>query len=233
MTSTPRIGESVTLEQVTRRYRPASGLPVIGLDRVDLHIPGGQAVAVTGPSGSGKSTLLQLVGGMDRPDAGRVLVADLDVGQLSPSGLTRHRRNLGFVFQRFHLLPALTAIDNVIAPVMPRRVDFDKRERAQDLLEAVGLGDRAESMPHELSGGQQQRVAIARALINDPGLLLADEPTGSLDTANGAEIMDLMLKLRADFGTTLVLATHNHDVAGRCDREVRLIDGTIATDSGR
>ena len=229
MTNAERVGESIVLEGVTRRYRPGSGLSILGLNAIDLRIDAGEAIAVTGPSGSGKSTLLQLVGGMDRLDGGRLMVGEVEVAGLSRSALTQHRRKVGFVFQRFHLLPALTAIDNVIAPVMPRRVDFNKRERAQQLLEAVGLGDRADAMPHELAGGQQQRVAIARALINRPGVLLADEPTGSLDTASGLEIMHLMLRLRKDFGTTLVVATHNNDIAQMCDREVHLIDGAIVT----
>jgi putative ABC transport system ATP-binding protein len=223
---------AVMLRRVTRRYRPAGGQQVLALDGIDLEIDAGESVALTGPSGSGKSTLLHLIGGMDRPDDGQVVVNGTKVSEMSAHELTRYRRSVGFVFQKFHLLPGLTVADNVIAPVLPRRVDFDKRGRAAELLAAVGLADRADAMPHELSGGQQQRVAIARALLAYPELLLADEPTGNLDSANGAEIVALMLQLRARYGTTLVVATHNTDVAAACDREVRLHDGRIADAEG-
>jgi putative ABC transport system ATP-binding protein len=218
------VGETVdvSLRGVTRRY---PGLTA--LDAVDLEIEDGSAVALTGPSGSGKSTVLHLLGGMDRPDDGTV---EADGTALTPRQLDAHRRRVGFVFQRFHLLPALTVLDNVLAPVLPRRVDFDRRERATELLEAVGLADRADALPSELSGGQQQRVAISRALINRPGLLLADEPTGSLDSATGREIIDLLLSLRERYGMTMLVATHDPEVAANCDRIVRLHDGRIAGD---
>lgn len=212
----------VTLRGVTRRY---PGLTA--LDAVDLHIESGAAVALTGPSGSGKSTVLHLLGGMDRPDEGTVAV---DGEELAARRLDAHRRRVGFVFQRFHLLPALTVLDNVLAPVLPRRVDFDRRSRARELLDAVGLLDRADALPSELSGGQQQRVAISRALINRPGLLLADEPTGSLDSGTGREIIDLLLSLREQYGMTMLVATHDAEVAANCDRIVRLHDGRILAD---
>ncbi|MGW2640099.1 ABC transporter ATP-binding protein [Streptomyces sp. NPDC001348] len=207
---------------MTRRY---PGLTA--LDAVDLHIESGAAVALTGPSGSGKSTVLHLLGGMDRPDEGTVAV---DGEELTARRLDVHRRRVGFVFQRFHLLPALTVLDNVLAPVLPRRVDFDRRSRARELLDAVGLLDRADALPSELSGGQQQRVAISRALINRPGLLLADEPTGSLDSGTGREIIDLLLSLREQYGMTMLVATHDAEVAADCDRIVRLHDGRIVAD---
>ncbi|MFJ8113755.1 ABC transporter ATP-binding protein [Streptomyces sp. NPDC096132] len=210
------------LTGVTRRY---PGL--VALDAVDLEIGDGEAVAVTGPSGSGKSTVLHLVGGMDRPDEGTI---EVDGEELTARRLDAHRRRIGFVFQRFHLLPALTVLDNVLAPVLPRRVDFDRRARAMELLEAVGLAARADALPSELSGGQQQRVATARALINRPGLLLADEPTGNLDSATGREIIDLLLSLRERYGMTLLLTTHDPEVAVSCDRIVRLHDGRIVAD---
>ncbi|MEU1515608.1 ABC transporter ATP-binding protein [Streptomyces sp. NPDC005811] len=212
----------VRLTGVTRRY---PGL--VALDAVDLAIDDGEAVAVTGPSGSGKSTVLHLIGGMDRPDEGTV---EVDGKELTPRRLDAHRRGIGFVFQRFHLLPALTVLDNVLAPVLPRRVDFDRKARGRELLEAVGLAARADALPSELSGGQQQRVAVARALINRPGLLLADEPTGNLDSATGREIIDLLLSLRERYGMTLLLTTHDPEVAVSCDRIVRLRDGRIAAD---
>ncbi|MFF4490651.1 ABC transporter ATP-binding protein [Streptomyces sp. NPDC001544] len=207
---------------MSRRY---TGLTA--LDAVDLHIESGAAVALTGPSGSGKSTVLHLLGGMDRPDEGTVAA---DGEELTARRLDAHRRRVGFVFQRFHLLPALTVLDNVLAPVLPRRVDFDRRSRARELLDAVGLLDRADALPSELSGGQQQRVAISRALINRPGLLLADEPTGSLDSGTGREIIDLLLSLRERYGMTMLVATHDAEVAANCDRIVRLRDGRIVAD---
>src|SRR5689334_12360348 len=164
---------------------------------------------------------------MDRPDEGTVVV---DGKSLTNRQLDAHRRRVGFVFQRFHLLPALTVLDNVLAPVLPRRVDFDRRERATELLEAVGLADRADALPSELSGGQQQRVAISRALVNRPGLLLADEPTGNLDSVTGREIIDLLLSLRERYGMTMLVATHDPEVAANCDRIVRLHDGRIVGD---
>src|SRR4051794_13699385 len=180
-----------------------------------------------GASGAGKSTVLHLVGGMDVPDDGAI---EVDGTALKRRGLDAHRRRVGFVFQRFHLLPALTVLDNVLAPVLPRRVDFDRRARGMELLEAVGLAQRADALPSELSGGQQQRVAISRALINRPGLLLADEPTGNLDSATGREIVDLLLSLRERYGMTMLVATHDAEVAANCDRMVRLHDGRIVAD---
>ncbi|MFE7855304.1 ABC transporter ATP-binding protein [Streptomyces sp. NPDC101209] len=207
---------------MTRRYAQ-----LVALDAADLRIESGTAVALTGPSGSGKSTVLHLLGGMDRPSDGTV---EVDGEELTPRRLDAHRRRVGFVFQRFHLLPALTVLDNVLAPVLPRRVDFDRQARAKELLEAVGLAERADALPSELSGGQQQRVAIARALINRPGLLLADEPTGNLDSATGRDIVELLLSLRERYGTTLLVATHDVEVAANCDRIVRLHDGRIVAD---
>ncbi|MYS18695.1 putative ABC transport system ATP-binding protein [Streptomyces sp. DvalAA-14] len=212
----------VALRGVTRRY---PGLTA--LDEVDLEIEDGTAVALTGPSGAGKSTVLHLVGGMDQPDSGTI---EIDGEKLTARQLDAHRRRIGFVFQRFHLLPALTVLDNVLAPVLPRRVGFDRRARATELLDAVGLTGRADALPSELSGGQQQRVAVARALINRPGLLLADEPTGNLDSVIGREIIDLLLSLRERYGMTMLVATHDSEVAASCDRIVRLQDGRIIAD---
>ncbi|MFE0348807.1 ABC transporter ATP-binding protein [Streptomyces griseoluteus] len=213
---------SVALRGVSRRY---PGLAA--LDGVDLEVPAGEVVMLTGPSGAGKSTVLHVTGGMDRPDEGHV---EIDGAKLVPRDLDGHRRRIGFVFQRFHLLPALTALDNVLAPVLPRRVGFDRRVRGMELLEAVGLGRRADALPSQLSGGQQQRVAIARALVNRPGLLLADEPTGNLDSIIGREIIDLLMSLRERYGMTMLIATHDAEVASNGDRVVRLQDGRITSD---
>jgi putative ABC transport system ATP-binding protein len=220
----------ILLEGVARRFRIDAEQSIAALDGVSLAIGDGAAVAVQGPSGSGKSTLLHVIGALERPDDGTVSVGGVELGGLSRRELAAHRRRVGFVFQRFNLLPALTVIDNVMAPVLPYRVAFDKHARAHELLEAVGLAGRETSLPSRLSGGQQQRVAIARALINEPAVLLADEPTGNLDSRTGADIVDLLLGLRAERGMTVILATHDSQVAARCDRVVRLLDGRVSDD---
>lgn len=225
-----RPGCYITVRGLTRRYQTPAGPVLIALDGVDLDIAPGSAVAVTGPSGSGKSTLLYLLGAMDTPDAGSVTVDGVEITALPRRRLVDHRRRVGFVFQRFQLLPALPALDNVLAPVLPYRTSFDKQARARELLAAVGLGNRLDALPSRLSGGEQQRVAIARALINSPSLLLADEPTGNLDSGTGAEIMELILRLRCGRGMTAIIATHDQSVAARCDRIVRLRDGRILDD---
>ncbi|MBA3366736.1 MAG: ABC transporter ATP-binding protein [Actinobacteria bacterium] len=219
-------GARVELAAVSKRYS-TGGRVITALDDVSLAIGGGLAAAVTGPSGSGKSTLLHVVGAMDVPDEGRILAGDTVVTELTRKEQVAYRQGIGFVFQRFHLLPALTALDNVAAPVLPYRTAFDKVERATELLAAVGLAGREDSLPSQLSGGEQQRVAIARALINDPRLLLADEPTGNLDSATGTEIMQLLLQLREQRGMTVIVVTHNPLVAASCDRVVRLLDGRV------
>ena len=200
---------------------------VAALDGVDLTAESGALVAIMGPSGSGKSTLLHLIGAMDAADDGEIVVGDRTVTALSRGEQVEYRRRIGFVFQRFHLLPALTALDNVLAPVLPYKVEFDKDARGRDLLAAVGLAGREAALPSELSGGEQQRVAIARALVNDPMLVLADEPTGNLDSETSSEIVDLLLELRKQRGMTVFIGTHDAVVASRCDRIVRLLDGQI------
>lgn len=218
---------------VNRTYVTDARLEISALRDISLGIRSGELVAVMAPSGAGKSTLLHVLGAMDRPDTGRVVVAGHEITAMPRKQLVHYRRTVGFVFQRFHLIAALNALDNVIAPVMPYRTAFDKPARAQELLELVGLADRAGSIPASLSGGQQQRVAIARALVNYPRLLLADEPTGNLDTATGTEIMDLLIDVAAEHGTTMLLATHDPTVASRCRRIIRLRDGRIESDDTR
>jgi putative ABC transport system ATP-binding protein len=223
-------GSAVALDGVVKRYTLDEGVELTAADHVSLAVQPGALVGLTGPSGSGKSTLLHLVGGVDRADAGTVTVDGREVTALRGDALAEHRRHVGFVFQRFNLLGALTARDNVLAPVVPFKVGFDKTARADALLAAVGLAGRERSLPSRMSGGQQQRVAIARALIWSPGLMLADEPTGNLDSRTGAGVLDLLLGLREQHGTTILLATHDPIVAARCDRLVRLQDGRITDD---
>jgi putative ABC transport system ATP-binding protein len=221
------MGVDVELDGVSKHYPMGPDQPIVALDEVSLRVEQGTVLGVAGPSGSGKSTLLHVVGAMDTPDEGLVRVGETIVNQLSRRGQAVYRRKIGFVFQRFHLLPALTVLDNVAAPLIPYRTAFDKFDRASELLRAVGLGDRATSLPSRLSGGEQQRVAIARALINDPGLLLADEPTGNLDSKTGEAVMELLLELRRERGMTMIVATHDPVIARRCDRIVRLLDGRV------
>ena len=219
-------GARVEVEGISKRYL-VGDKPLVALDAVSLEVAPGEILAVMGPSGSGKSTLLHLVGAMDAADEGRIEVGGIEVTSLDRSAQVDYRRRIGFVFQRFHLLPALTVLDNVAAPLLPYRTPFDKFAKAQGLVAAVGLAGREESLPSRLSGGEQQRVAIARALVNDPILLLADEPTGNLDSHTGAEIIELLLQLREQHGMTVIVATHNPLVAARCDRIARLHDGRI------
>lgn len=221
------MGVDVALDGVSKRYVTGPDQLIVALDAVSLVVQPGTVLGVAGPSGSGKSTLLHVIGAMDTPDAGLVRVGETFVNQLSRRGQAAYRRKIGFVFQRFHLLPALTALDNVAAPLIPYRTGFDKFDRAIELLDGVGLADRATSLPSRLSGGEQQRVAIARALINDPGLLLADEPTGNLDSRTGEAVMELLLELRRERGMTMIVATHDPVIAQRCDKIVRLLDGRV------
>jgi putative ABC transport system ATP-binding protein len=224
-------GFAVTVQSLAKRYSIGMDDQVVALDGIDLSLAPGSVTAVTGPSGSGKSTLLHLIGAMDTADSGAIHTDGRDVTSLTPGQQAEYRRTIGFVFQRFHLLPALTVLDNVAAPLLPRRQSFDVQARARELVASVGLEGREDSLPSKLSGGQQQRVAIARALINDPGLLLADEPTGNLDSQTGGEIIELMLTLRERTGMTVLVATHDIVVASRCDRIICLHDGRIVDET--
>ncbi len=197
---------------------------------VDVEIPRGDFLALRGASGAGKSTLLHLIGGLDTPNAGEIFFAGENLARYSEGRLTDFRnRRVGFVFQSYHLLPELTALENVCLPGrVARRSAGLVTERAGELLARVGLADRLDHKPSELSGGEQQRVAIARALINEPVLLLADEPTGNLDSHTGGDIMDLLKSLRMERQTTLVIATHDAKVATLAPRVIELVDGLIA-----
>jgi putative ABC transport system ATP-binding protein len=222
-------GATVHVQDLVKIF-PAGRERLTAVDGLSIDLAAGSITAVTGPSGSGKSTLLHLIGAVESADSGVIEVGDVEVTALRGRRLAGYRRTVGFVFQRYHLLPALTALDNVIAPVLPYRVPYDRAARARELLAAVGLAGRERSLPAQLSGGQQQRVAIARALMGEPRLLLADEPTGNLDTANSAQILDLLLDLRDQRGLTVVLATHERSAAARCDRLLRLTDGKLVED---
>jgi putative ABC transport system ATP-binding protein len=221
---------AVSAERVTRRFG-TRGAEITALADVSFDVEAGSMVALMGPSGSGKSTLLHLLGALDAPDHGTITVGGVDIASSGRRDLVAYRRRTGFVFQRFHLLPALTALDNVLAPVLPYRVGFDKVARAERLLVEVGLEGRGGALPSELSGGEQQRVAMARALIGSPRLLLADEPTGNLDSATGADVMALITTLRAEHPMTVIVATHDPGVAARTDRVIHLYDGAITDDT--
>jgi len=213
---------------LTRRYKMGDTF-VDALQGANLTLTRGEFVALVGPSGSGKSTVLNLIGGLDRPTSGEVWIDGTELGSSDERTLTRHRRqHVGFVFQSFNLLSRLTAEENVALPLMFSGVpEKERRARARALLQRVGLGARLTHRPTQLSGGEQQRVAIARALVAQPALLLADEPTGNLDTATGAEIMGLLKELNQEQGLTLLVVTHDTEVAAFADRVVRLRDGQV------
>jgi len=206
---------------------PSGGRSLTILDAVTFDVKAGEVCAITGPSGSGKSTLVGLLAGLDRPTAGSIVVAGVELGRLGEDALARFRREtLGYVFQSFHLIPTLTAAENVAVPLEIVGVP-DAPARVRELLDEVGLADRAHHYPVQLSGGEQQRVALARAVALRPQLLLADEPTGNLDSATGAQIIDLLLALNRERGSTLVFVTHDEALARHAGRIVRLRDGRI------
>jgi len=218
---------------LTRTYGMGE-IQVRALDGVNLAIEQGEFVAIMGPSGSGKSTLMNILGCLDRPTKGRYILDSIDVSEMNRSRLAGVRNErIGFIFQSYNLLPRTSALKNVMAPLLYERNHRRSREAreqaARQALEAVGLGDRLQHLPQELSGGQQQRVAIARALLNDPDLVLADEPTGNLDSRSSAEILAIFQSINAE-GRTVVLVTHEPDVAAHCGRIVRMRDGVIASD---
>jgi putative ABC transport system ATP-binding protein len=199
---------------------------VRALDGVDFDVPEGDMLAITGPSGSGKSTLMHIIGCLDRPDGGVYMLAGDDVSRLSKNRLAEIRnRRIGFVFQTFNLLPRLSALENVELPMLYAGMRGAK-ERAAEALRSVGLADRMRHVPNQLSGGQRQRVAVARALITDPSILLADEPTGNLDSRTGEEIMTLFQSLNTA-GRTIIVVTHEPEIAGRCRRQIHMRDGKI------
>lgn len=219
----------IQIKNVTKVVRSGADDLTI-LDDVSLEIPDGQFVAITGASGSGKSTLLGLIAGLDAPTTGAILIDGDDITKMSEDGLaTLRSEKLGFIFQSFHLIPSLTAFENVLIP-MEIRGQKDSKDRAGELLAEVGLTNRGHHYPTELSGGEQQRIAIARAFANSPKILLADEPTGNLDSRNGAHIFELMSNLHGQNNLSLVLVTHDQNLAERAQRQVILKDGKVISD---
>jgi putative ABC transport system ATP-binding protein len=217
----------IQLQGVSRIY-DLGRVQVAALQEVDLTVEPGEFLAIVGPSGSGKSTLMNIVGCLDRPTAGTYTLAGTPVAELNDDGLARLRsRTIGFVFQSYNLLPRTSALENVATPLLYQGVSRkDRLARARAALERLGLGDRVDHVPTELSGGQQQRVAIARALVTEPALLLADEPTGNLDSASGADVMTILRELNAA-GRTIVMITHDSDVASSAGRQVHVRDGRL------
>jgi putative ABC transport system ATP-binding protein len=221
-----------SVQQLTKVYgKPGSDVQVYALRGLDLDFAEGESVAICGRSGSGKSTLMNLIGCLDRPTSGRYMLGDLDVSRLDDNRLSDIRgQRIGFVFQNFNLIPQLTVLENLEVPLFYQgHPAAARRDKAVHLAQVVGLGDRARHRPTELSGGEQQRAAIARAIINDPLLILADEPTGNLDSATGQVILGVFDRLQNE-GKTIVMVTHDRDVARRCDRMITLRDGRIIDD---
>ena len=222
------MADTVLALHEARLVLQAQAGPVEILRGISLTVKAGQTLGLVGPSGSGKSSLLMLMGGLERATGGRVEALGQDLGVLNEDGLARFRRGkMGVVFQNFHLIPTMTALENVAVP-LEIAGDPQAFAKAEAELTAMGLGHRLDHYPAQLSGGEQQRVALARAAVPRPAILLADEPTGNLDAANGAVVMDLLFGLRDRFGATLVMVTHAPDLAARCDRVVRLGDGLVA-----
>jgi putative ABC transport system ATP-binding protein len=220
----PGEGARVVVDHVRKSFE---GGRIRALEDVSLRLEPGELVALTGPSGCGKSTLLNLIGALDRPDAGEIEVGGEDVARLRDAAAYR-AEVVGFVFQFHNLITTLTALENVQVPMLGRRGRAERERRARELLGEVGLGERVGSYPPTLSGGERQRVAIARALANEPRLLLADEPTGALDSETGAQILDLLRRLRDEHGTTILLVTNDDTAAAQADRTLRIRDGALA-----
>ncbi|MBK6622208.1 MAG: ABC transporter ATP-binding protein [Saprospirales bacterium] len=223
--------KNITTKGITKVYNPDT-IPVVALDGVDLEIGQGEFTAIVGPSGSGKTTLLNIIGGLDKPTHGNVVISGTDISGLSDNKLIEFRKNhIGFVFQAYNLIPVLTATENIeFVMLLQNRPASERNARTNELLEAVGLGDKKNSRPAQLSGGQQQRVAVARALAPKPDFILADEPTANLDSKSTENLLDIMARLNHEQGITFVFSTHDQRVIDRAHRVITLVDGKIATD---
>ncbi|MFQ6120684.1 MAG: ABC transporter ATP-binding protein [Methanosarcinales archaeon] len=217
----------IKTENLTKIYKLGM-VEVIGLKKVNLEVKDGEFLGVMGKSGSGKSTLLHMIGGIDKPTSGSVFIDGVNIAKLKDKKLCDLRRNkIGFIFQSFNLIPTLTTLENVLVPLAPRGASTKIKKRGKYLLERVGLGDRINHTPLQLSGGERQRVAIARALINQPKIVLADEPTGNLDTKSGEEVIQLMREMNRSEGVTFIIVTHDLHISSRVDRTIYLKDGEI------
>lgn len=218
----------IELINVSKTYE-LGGEKIAALDQVDLKIAPGDFIAIVGPSGSGKSTLANIIGGLDIPDSGQVLIGNEDISKIDDAELSRYRnKKIGFIFQSFNLQPTYTALENVMIPLIFSRIKMSERKkRALDCLTAVGLADRVNHRPNQLSGGQRQRVCIARALANNPQIIIADEPTGNLDSKKGEEIVDLLKALNQKVGITLIVITHDSSVAKQAKKVLTIKDGRI------
>lgn len=223
----------ITLDRLTKTFQ-AGGTKNLVLKDITLKLLPGVSTAIVGTSGSGKSTLLSIIGTLDRPTNGSFFLGERDVSRMKAGELSEVRFNdIGFIFQQYHLVASLTVLENVLSPLLMRKVDFNKKERAVSLLERVGLKDHIHKLPSQLSGGQQQRVAIARALINHPAWILADEPTGNLDTGTGETILSLLLELKEETGCGLIIVTHDMQLAKKMDRQIQIQDGEVIADERR
>lgn len=222
--------KTISLDKVSKEYY-GDGVKTNALCDITINFTKGEFISIMGPSGSGKSTLLSIIGTLDKPTSGQIFFDNKFISDLNPDDLADIRfNNLGFVFQQFHLLPSLTALENVVIPLFNRKISFNKIERAKELLNLVGLGDKINSFPSQLSGGQQQRVAIARALIAEPDWILADEPTGNLDTETGKNIFELLLQLNKTKQCGVILVTHDSLLAERTGRIIEMKDGYVIND---
>jgi len=220
----------ICTQNLIKRYKLGRKHSVEALRGIDIDVRQGEMVSIVGPSGSGKSTLLGIIGGLDTPTEGSVQIDGVEISNMGENELTDLRnRKIGFMFQFFNLIPTLTAQENVALPIQfAREQKFKPEKRAKELLQTLGLGDRLGHRPTELSGGQQQRVAIARALANNPPIVLADEPTGNLDTDTGQVVLETLQNIREEFGTTIIIVTHDNELAEFADRSLHLVDGKIA-----
>lgn len=215
-----------------RKFYYGDGVTTNAVQDVNLSLKKGEFTAIVGPSGSGKSTLLSMIGTLDEPSSGKIIYDGEEVVKMQKKKIADFRfKHIGFVFQQFHLLPALTSLENVMSPLFARRVEYNKNERARDVLRQVDLEDKINALPSQLSGGEQQRVALARALVHEPDWLLADEPTGNLDTETGDRIIQLIESLNKDKGCGVLLVTHDMDLAARAEKIVEMQDGVILSET--